>query len=1012
MKKVQTCLLSILLYCLLLTSVFAQIPQEPPNAKSPNAASLGLYGEIPVSYFTGVPNIEIPLYTLTSRDITVPISLSYHASGFRPDMHPGWVGMGWNLNGIGAISRNVKDAPDDYDNPNWPAYGASLGFYFNHSLLNTTGWNQTTYMQGIARTDKQTKDTEPDEFSFNFGSYGGTFYLDADGTWKVKCEKPLKVTFNGIFSDIPFTRNAQTYGNTKTFNGFTITTEDGTQYIFGVDTNAIEYDLDFFGQDSSTEEWMASSWYLTKIISPFGDQVTFTYERDDFINQMYIAVSSTSTIGKISDGGVLGNIPCSAFSGINASPNYYSSGRLISPVYLSQIQSASTIIKFKRSTTTELRYETPIQGSLSPNIYDSHLAGVSPPYTNFLSYLIVKAGSFYPNNLTALKWKKLDQITIAPVTGTTLKTFNLSYSNSSTERLTLLSVIELGSDLKSKPPFLFYYDTSVPLPGYFSNRTDHWGFYNCTYASLSDLSTYYSQRNASATCLYAGVLKKITYPTGGVTEFTYEPHYYGKQLQLDRSLPPTSVSKTLAGGLRIKKISSYDPSNESPKIEKEYFYVNNYVNTQNPDALESSGVLGGLFRYSFDYSLKGIDGKDTYRVSLFSSQSVLPGCVNAMGSHIGYSQVVEKNIDGSYTKYYFSNFDNGRTDQRADNTLQQSRTEYEPYTAADQERGKLTKVEQYNSSNIILSSRDIQYQAVPPKASAFVKSLKAKSFLICPNTQGGIVEEGTAYRLNYYSYLPTTESVTIFDQNGSNGVTTVKTNAYDNYRLQTSLTTTNSTGDLIVIDYKHPVQMAANESTGGIYTNMVAKNILAPIVEQTTKKNNSLISLTRNNYTQPYPDKYVVTSIESNSASNRAVETRMSITYDDQGNQVATAKPGGPTTCYIWGYGGEYMVAKIESMDYATVVSMLGGNTAVTAFRNNVAPTDASINSFLAPLRNNLSNAQLTTYTYTPLWGMTTMTDTNNQKTSYVYDAMGRLSIIKDHGGNITKQFNYNYIIK
>jgi hypothetical protein len=48
---------------------------------SPNASSLGLYGELPVSYFTGIPEISIPLYEVKGTKIELPIKLSYHASG-------------------------------------------------------------------------------------------------------------------------------------------------------------------------------------------------------------------------------------------------------------------------------------------------------------------------------------------------------------------------------------------------------------------------------------------------------------------------------------------------------------------------------------------------------------------------------------------------------------------------------------------------------------------------------------------------------------------------------------------------------------------------------------------------------------------------------------------------------------------------------------------------------------------------------------------------------------------
>jgi len=56
------------------------------------------------------------------------------------------------------------------------------------------------------------------------------------------------------------------------------------------------------------------------------------------------------------------------------------------------------------------------------------------------------------------------------------------------------------------------------------------------------------------------------------------------------------------------------------------------------------------------------------------------------------------------------------------------------------------------------------------------------------------------------------------------------------------------------------------------------------------------------------------------------------------------------------------------------------------------------------------SDAQMTTYTYTPLLGMTTTCDVNNRITYFAYDDMGRLKSIKDQDGNIKKTVQYNYM--
>jgi len=105
---------------------------------------------------------------------------------------------------------------------------------------------------------------------------------------------------------IPYPQNSKggRDGAPQIFVGFTITTEDGTQYIFGgpKEANAIELQLDIFNEFS--DYWVASAWYLTKIIHPSGYQITLKYERDitDYIAQMYVSLVDVIETKTISPG--------------------------------------------------------------------------------------------------------------------------------------------------------------------------------------------------------------------------------------------------------------------------------------------------------------------------------------------------------------------------------------------------------------------------------------------------------------------------------------------------------------------------------------------------------------------------------------------------------------------------------------------------------------------------------------------------------------------------------------
>src|SRR6266851_2113210 len=61
---------------------------------SPTAFQFLKYTEMPVSDYTGVPNISIPLYNIEVDGVSIPIALSYHGGGIRMTEEASWVGLG------------------------------------------------------------------------------------------------------------------------------------------------------------------------------------------------------------------------------------------------------------------------------------------------------------------------------------------------------------------------------------------------------------------------------------------------------------------------------------------------------------------------------------------------------------------------------------------------------------------------------------------------------------------------------------------------------------------------------------------------------------------------------------------------------------------------------------------------------------------------------------------------------------------------------------------------------
>ncbi|MFD0766130.1 DUF5977 domain-containing protein [Mucilaginibacter lutimaris] len=238
-------LLALMLLFLTGKSCFSQNTQNPTNyirtelvPASPNASSLGKYGEVPLNLSTGAPSINLPLFTVGGSQLSLPITLNYSYDGYRPTQPIGWAGLGWSLNAGGVISKTVKGRLDE---------SASSGRNFDDDYVKgkIEGNKDVEFLNGVYNG---LYDTEPDIYSFNFGKYSGKF-----------------IKYKGTFHCFPYQKLDIGGNNT----GFTITAEDGTKYEFNeVETTRQK------GSSSSpyTLPTYVSSWYLTKITNAAGTE--------------------------------------------------------------------------------------------------------------------------------------------------------------------------------------------------------------------------------------------------------------------------------------------------------------------------------------------------------------------------------------------------------------------------------------------------------------------------------------------------------------------------------------------------------------------------------------------------------------------------------------------------------------------------------------------------------------------------------------------------------------------
>ncbi len=220
--------------------------------QSPQSQALARYGEYPVSMTTGVPDITIPIYDIKLGEYTLPINISYHASGIKMDEVATTVGLGWSLNAGGVITRSVNGAPD------LEAYSDTVFYpYAKIQDVVNNPWNYNTNQ--IIGTDKIAEyDFASDRYTFNFAGRSGVFYY----SYRDRCYIPT--SYDKMYIEATPCSN----------NG----TRDSWFYISDTKGNVYEFrQPEYIGIPN--EEGViddVGAWYLTKIDTPYGN-ITFSY---------------------------------------------------------------------------------------------------------------------------------------------------------------------------------------------------------------------------------------------------------------------------------------------------------------------------------------------------------------------------------------------------------------------------------------------------------------------------------------------------------------------------------------------------------------------------------------------------------------------------------------------------------------------------------------------------------------------------------------------------------------
>ena len=200
---------------------------------SPTVANLMKFEEVPVSNYTGIPEIYESIYSKRlSNNFDLNLGLSYHALNVKVEDIASEIGLGWNLTGLGVISRNISEYPDEYLTPeekigiyrNNPSSVMNFNYYMNISSSNANLPSSELEQEFLWDTFvKGLYDTKYDIWQFNFCGKTGRFIIKKESN-------ELIVHF--LDNNPHNLKIFNYYDNNYTPIGFKVIDESGFEYYF------------------------------------------------------------------------------------------------------------------------------------------------------------------------------------------------------------------------------------------------------------------------------------------------------------------------------------------------------------------------------------------------------------------------------------------------------------------------------------------------------------------------------------------------------------------------------------------------------------------------------------------------------------------------------------------------------------------------------------------------------------------------------------------------------------
>ncbi|WP_062053183.1 RHS repeat domain-containing protein [Aquimarina longa] len=999
------------------------------NVSTPNMASFQKVTHIPMNPYTGRANVTIPLYEIKSGDLSVPISISYNTSGVKVDDIPSSVGSNWSLSAGGSISKTVKGLEDFYykaeESPQ------SKDYY----VLKSLGWSHRLDYAATKSIKTLLGTTLP--FTLPAKSNGSDLYSNAFNLQtKNDDSRPDLFTANAPGLSTSFVHRMDKTVMELQHQGNTIVSAFG-------ESNPIS----LFGFNDGWEGTRPIK-CITNINVTNPQGVTYQFGHLD-ISQTADTLSSKS-------------------SDRRKKYEVYSYNQ-VDTYHLSSMQSSATHkeIKFNYNRYTSENEEVKISqvesysgGSfdkgipITPFIYPAQLLKTKHPQLNRINTITFEEGSVEfihaKNREDLIGGRALTTIIVRDFHGTVIKTLKFEYSyfkssfNCTTpecKRLRLDKIRVFSKTGAELPGYTFSYDiTSLPPRGtynqdflgyanglaipkedtpafpklYFSVNKGKYSFFPVSlgqdYRELpGDYSMIPDLKYAKA-----GVLTSIQYPTGASTQFSYELNSFligTKEIQ--------------GGGLRIKSQRIIDKTGHQEILDYRYLDTD----------WKPSGRLNAIPTYAnvkIGYGDSTDGNLEDLLFEVYSSSQFQAELTD--GAYVGYSRVLIKNREnhGITENIYTSSkdepniqapiYDVGTLFKNEFYDVNEPSLDFYNQNGGLQNilidkglfRGKLKLQRLYDSTGKLIQRTNITY----------TKDLLDSFSVDHIQVEGDFIDTfgEPASRAKYYSqkfdlssqrHMKTSEIVKDYYKDGTTKITQTSQKYHSKFPVLKEQTATNSLGIPIKNIFYYPDEKASLSdlsTTESLAIDHLIGNKRYTIPIQTESYIGDTKTQTQRTSFKTWQNSITAPASQQTAKKDAVLEDRVTYKqYDASGNVISVSQTNGTEISYIYGYKNSVIIAALKNVSYQDIPQATITQLQQLSDNDKDTATEQTLKDALDALRTTFTQGQITTYTYTPLIGVTSITNPAGMTTYYQYDDFNRLQTIKDHYGKILKEYCYGY---